>query len=181
MPWAGYEEAGKNYIPEETELLFIAEAPPATRERYFYFPDVRKHDYLWIGLMKALYGCEFRDTGYERSRKHSWLTRFKNDGYRLIDAVKDPMPRVSESEKRLLIGSQLDDLVKEVRSISPRQIVLIKVTVYEALFESLREMELPVVDARLPFPGSRRQPQFQEQFKQLVDEKRLHLSHKPVQ
>ena len=95
--------AAEKYVPLNTNLLFIAEAPPSALERYFYFEDVQTGDSLWIELMKALYSSEFGITAEERSKKEDWLTKFKNDGYRLIDALKEPVcnSMSAQSEKIL--------------------------------------------------------------------------------
>ena len=92
MDLSAYEKAAARYAPSKTLVLFVAESPPASIDRYFYYPDVEQQDSLWVELMKALYGDEFRETRDERPRKRYWLARFQADGYRLIDAVKEPGP-----------------------------------------------------------------------------------------
>lgn len=177
MPCIDYEEARKRYVPSSVNLLFVAEAPPSARERYFYFPEVPEHDHLWIALMKALYPQKFGETRQERQRKHDWLTRFQMDGYMLIDACKEPIPKDSsgESKRRSLLRGRSDDLVAEISRIEPRQVLLIKATVYDALYEPLKKAGLPVVNARLPFPGNGRQREFDDGFRNLVDEGKLTL------
>jgi hypothetical protein len=87
-----YAGAAAKYRPRgETRVLFIAEAPPNSIERYFYFEDVEKGDWLWIGLMKALYALDWKETKEERKRKRWWLARFCSDGFQLIDAVTEPI------------------------------------------------------------------------------------------
>lgn len=178
MPCIDYEEARKRYTPSSVNILFVAEAPPSARERYFYFPEVPEHDHLWIALMKALYPQKFGETRQERQRKHDWLTKFQMDGYMLIDACKEPIPKDSsgESKRRSLLRGQSDDLVAEIRRIDPRQVLLIKVTVYDALYEPLKEAGLPVVNERLKFPSSGQQRKFQVCFKELINEARIILS-----
>ena len=60
-------------------VLFVAEAPPASLDRYFYFAGVSRHDSLWACTMRALYP-DFGETRHERSRKAEWLQRFSADG-----------------------------------------------------------------------------------------------------
>ena len=95
--------AAEKYVSINTNLLFIAEAPPSALERYFYFEDVQTGDSLWIELMKALYSSEFGVTAEKRSKKKDWLTKFKNDGYRLIDALKEPVCRSMSGQKRKIL------------------------------------------------------------------------------
>lgn len=175
MSRSRYVEAAEKYAPSKTRLLFIAEAPPASCERYFYFPEVRQHDDLWLALMKALYGRDFGDTSVERQRKAYWLNKFRDDGYRLIDIVKEPIGEISKSSRAKLIRSRTHELVTEIREISPGSILLIKVTVYDELHDFLKKEGLPVVDARLPFPGSGRQADFQASFERLLTEGRIRL------
>ena len=96
--------ASQKYRPAAVRILFIAEAPPAhDSERFFYFTDVRHQDTLFLETMKALYPLEIGFSGNEflggfssrmiRLRKPELLTRFKTDGYYLIDACERPMPQ----------------------------------------------------------------------------------------
>ena len=177
MDISAYQKAAEIYVPLKTNILFIAESPPSAMERYFYFEHVRIHDWLWIGLMKAIYGTEFGEIPEERTRKEKWLTRFKNDGYRLINALKKPLCQKTNPEKRKrLMRNRVNEIILEVKAISPKKILLIKTTVYDALYEPLRIADSSVVDGRLSFPGSGHQNLFQEGFRKLVDENKLRLS-----
>ena len=167
-----YDAAAARYAPSETRVLFVAESPPASIDRYFYYKDVRKHDDLWIGLMKALYPEEFGETSEERKRKHDWLERFQTDGYQLIDAVKEP----GKTTVAAIYGNAAR-VIEEIREIGPQQVVLIKATVYDGLFGLLLDAGIPVVDqGSLPFPGSGRQREFHNQFRALVESGRLQLA-----
>jgi hypothetical protein len=53
-----------------------------------------------------------------------------------------------------MIRYRVDLIAEEIKAIEPRQILLIKVTVYNALHKCLSETNLPVIDGRLPFPSS---------------------------
>jgi hypothetical protein len=65
------------------------EAPPDAEDRYFYFEHVEDEDWLWLGLTKAMFPHEFGETSTERLRKFYWLSRFRDNGCQLVDAVKD--------------------------------------------------------------------------------------------
>ena len=177
MKLTTYQNTANRYIPLETNVLFIAESPPAALDRYFYFENVQEQDALWVGLMKALYEGEFGETWKERLWKKKWLTKFKDDGYRLIDALKEPVDQSTGSRKRKnLILNVVDRIIEEIREISPNQIVLIKATVFDVLYDPLHTAGLPVVNERLPFPGSGRQKEFAVRFRNLVSDRRLTLS-----
>jgi hypothetical protein len=173
-----YEASAKKYTPERTWVLFVAEAPPENLNRYFYFENVTRDDWLWIALMKALYPSEW-DWGHtkaERQRKDAWLLKFQKSRFRVIDAVKTPICG-SDSKRVGLIQSAAQELIDEIKEIDPKQIVLIKATVHEALFQRLRDAHLPVVNRNaLPFPCSSWQTQFHDEFRRLIDtgELRLH-------
>jgi dihydroxy-acid dehydratase len=170
-----YATAAKKYEPKGvTTILFVAESPPRSIDRYFYFEDVKRDDWLWIALMKGLYPPEWErePTKTQRLRKKEWLVKFQESGFRLIDAVKEPIcgKRVAR------IRSAAPELVKEIREIAPKQIVLIKASVHEALFEKFQNAGLTVVNDRhkpLPFPAAGWQNQFDKQFRQLIEDGKL--------
>ncbi len=177
MKLTTYQKAADRYIPLKTNVLFVAESPPDALDRYFYFENVKNQDSLWIGLMKALYEGEFGETSKERLCKEKWLTKFKDDGYRLIDALKEPVVKSTGPPKRKkLISNVVDHVVEEIREISPNQIVLIKATVFDVLYGRLHAAGLPVVNERLSFPGLGHQKKFAERFENLVSDRRLTLS-----
>lgn len=68
-----YEKAVAPFLPTLTKVLFVAEVPPVTVDRHFYFPDVRTQDSLWVQLMRALYGGDFGEAKRERPRKRHRL------------------------------------------------------------------------------------------------------------
>ncbi len=107
--------------------------------------------------MKALYEGEFGESSRERLRKKKWLTKFKDDGYRLIDAIIEPVrPFIKSRERENLNFERKEHIIEEILQISPCRIVLIKATVFDALYDSLHKAGLPVVNEKLPFSGSGR-------------------------
>ncbi len=46
--------AAKQYQPSRVRLLLVAQAPPAAKDRYFYFPDVAQHDWLFRAVARAI-------------------------------------------------------------------------------------------------------------------------------
>ena len=48
-------QARKKYMPLRIKTLFIAEKPPQSPDRFFYYEDVKQHDSLFIYLIKELY------------------------------------------------------------------------------------------------------------------------------
>ena len=113
LPWGArlrksdWRELARNkYRPDHIELLFIAEAPPANdSRRFFYFVPVDIGDTLFLEMMKVLYPKKAKFVEYDgngkpgfnakqvRNRKAEFLEKFKRDGFYLIDAVDEPMPK----------------------------------------------------------------------------------------
>ncbi len=146
-------------------VLFIAEAPPNSIERYFYFEDVERDDWLWVGLMSCLYPKLWSTTNLERRQKRNWLTRFQRDGCQLIDAVKRPI--IGKSRQRVAaIAQDANELIQEIGAIKPRGIVLIKATVYKALYQRLTDF--PVLNrGPIPFPSNGWQIKFCDELSKL--------------
>ena len=42
------------YQPENVRLLLVAQAPPDADDRYFYFPEVAQHDWLFRAVARAM-------------------------------------------------------------------------------------------------------------------------------
>lgn len=145
--------AARRFRPEKIKLLLIAEAPPASPDRYFYFPQVREHDSLFRHVARELLKQE-----PTRANKAELLGRLAENGVFLIDLTLDPTD-----------GSPLADhvssLLRRVRRLRPDKIILIKASVYDAAFERLHAAGLPVVDQRVPFPGSGQQARFRDAFR----------------
>jgi hypothetical protein len=165
--------AAAKYKPDRTRVLYVAESPPQTADRYFYFENVKRDDWLWIALMKALCPSEWGCTKQERPRKAQWLSKFQDDGFWLIDAVKEPV-RGSRRQRVALIESAAPALIEEIRGIDPEQVILIKATVHQALYRALTNAGLLVAnETPVPFPAAGRQGQFENEFRRLADAGKL--------
>jgi hypothetical protein len=145
-------QAANRFRPAHVRLLLVAHAPPASPDRYFYFEDVGERDDLFRYVVLGLFG-EFPD----RAEKTAWLRRLQDAGVFLIDLLQHPA-----ADQRL--SDHVEELMTRVRSISPDHVILIKVDVYDELFERLRTAGVHVVDRRLPFPGSGQQKRFEDGF-----------------
>lgn len=144
------KSSARKYQPERIRMLLVAEAPPAALDRYFYFQDVTVQDSLFRYVVRSVLGKE-----PTRVTKSALLQELHDQGVFLIDLKDDP------SDGRAL-ASHVPDLVTRVTALAPDSVILIKATVYDAAFEALQSQSLPVIDERIPFPGSGRQRQFEE-------------------
>ena len=163
-----YAVAAAKYKPRDVRVLFIGESPPREVDRYFYFEESQRDDWLWIALMKGLFPTEFEDIRSERLRKSYWLTKFRDSGCFLIDAVKEPIS--GDSRKRIVrIKLSIPEILVDIQALAPQGIVLVKRTVHAALFQPLKQAGLNVVNQKaLPFPAVGNQRHFQEEFLKLA-------------
>lgn len=159
-------EARTQYSPiGRTEILFIAEAPPADPERYFYFDRVDRHDWLYLALMRVLF-ADARDLAVKelREQKPDYLERFREEGYFLIDASDLPMPpHASSGTRRVQLRRSLDTLVDRVQSLvtSSTRVVLISKSVHEVCGPRLKAEGFNVINTEaIDFPSSGRQQLF---------------------
>ncbi len=148
----GRERAARRFRPAHVTLLLVAEGPPNALDRYFYFTDVQRQDSLFRYVVKGLLGAE-----PTRANKKSLLERLEESGVFLIDLWEDPVDGGS-------LAAQVPDLIERCRALAPERIILIKTTVYDIAHRALREAGLPVVDERIPFPGSGQHRKFEEAF-----------------
>jgi hypothetical protein len=145
--------AAGRFRPDPVETLLVAEAPPSALDRYFYFDYVPTQDSLFRHVVEGVLG--------ERPTRDKvpYLEELRNRGTFLIDQSEEPF-----ASRREALPACVPGLVARCRAITPARIILISVGCYDTAYEPLRSAGLPVVDARLPFPGSGQQRRFLEGF-----------------
>jgi hypothetical protein len=62
------------------------------------------------------------------------------------------------------LADSVPGLIERCRALAPRAIILVKATVYDAAHSPMKSAGLPVVDERIPFPGSGQQRRLEEAF-----------------
>jgi hypothetical protein len=150
--------AARRWQPDRIELLLVAEAPPSALDRYFYFEDVSTHDSLFRHVVEGVLGEKpTRD-------KPPYLEALRERGVFLVDLSVDPF-----RHRREALPRGVHDLVRRATALQPRHVVLIATGVYDTAYGPLQRAGLPVVDARLPFPGSGQQRRFLEGFRAVLD------------
>lgn len=168
------EAAREHYRPKHVDVLFVAEAPPLAADRFFYFEMVATHDWLFLALMRCLYE-EARniETAELRARKAEFLKRFAADGYFLIDATDDPIPKgCSMKERRRRIRGAVPGLVGKVRRSAPptTPLVLISGSVFRECEAPLKAAGFNVLNTEvLDFPSMGHQRAFAEKLRRLLD------------
>ena len=159
MPLDARRRAAAKYRPSRVRLLLVAEAPPCTPGRHFYFDHVDPHDwlfrYVWEGLTAAK---------PDRTRKAEHLAALRDAGVFMIELHEESISEPSLADLR----PKVPGLVERAAALKPEHIVLIKSVVHDAAFEALKAARLPVIDERLPFPASGQQKKFLEGFRRAV-------------
>ena len=186
------KEARLKYKPDEIKCLFIAEAPPSSPDRFFYFEDVREKDSLYLELIGILFKDEFPEnkfvekygemfasgppTNILRKNKKEYLTKFKEKGYYLIDSTDYPLPSSLNRTKdkiKFLEGSK-EKLYQKVKGLVDTivPIVLISVPVFQANSGNLKYYGYNIInDESIEFPGSGQQKNFRKKMEVLIEKK----------
>lgn len=160
------DKARHRYRPAgRIDVLFIAEAPPADPSRFFYYDQVDGHDWLYLGLMRALF-AEARELEVDelRAQKPDYLARLRAAGHYLIDASDAPMPKgATKAAKRRHLQAALPALLAKARELAGAEtrLVLISRSVFDVCGQPLRDAGFRVANSEMiDFPASSQQPHF---------------------
>lgn len=150
------------YRPHKIQVLLVAESPPASSDeevRFFYNPRQESHDYMYRSVMEAV----FPDFIYREGEKESWLQRFRDAGYYMVDATDRPINHLSKAEKRDELNRSLEAALTQIKKLilPSTPIVLIKKNIFEIFNGPLRKAKFNVIhDSFLPFPSHGWQARF---------------------
>jgi hypothetical protein len=92
-----------------------------------------------------------------RRSKAEVLGRLRDEGVFLIDVADGPAGAFD-------LKAHIPGMLAGCHHFAPDALVLIKVTMFDAAYEPLLRAGLPVINCRIPFPGSGQQRCFEEQF-----------------
>lgn len=168
-----FEKAREEFRPDPIKTLFVAEAPPPVdSERFFYFERVPRGDSLFLEMMKVLFPSTFVSAPEARKQKRRFLDKFKSDGFFLIDAVEDPLPkRAARSMKKREIRNSLPRLQAKLKVVCgpDTRIVLISRHVYDICLSPLRAQGFNVINTEMiDFPAAGRQVHFRRKLTRLL-------------
>ncbi len=156
--------------------MLVAETPPKSdSNRFFYFEIVDKQDSLFLETMKLFYPEDTNSIGTKeiRKRKKEFLSKFRFDGFYLIDSLNDPFEkRYRSSEKVKLIKLGQVQLLQRIKNLlSPNtKVILITSPVFKANNEFLKSHGVPVINIEsIDFPGSGGQKKFREKMKRILN------------
>lgn len=159
------DEARSRYQPQDIECLIIAEAPPDSVERFFYYDPVSNHDHLFLGIVGIIYPG-LKDSYLAQGRpgylKRQILEKFKGDGFYLVDVLDVPKTLSSKS-----VAFAIPDLLSKLDTIIGKDtpIIIIKVNVFDSAFYQINNAGYQQVSPeRIPFPASGQQANFRRSF-----------------
>jgi hypothetical protein len=92
-----------------------------------------------------------------RPAKAELPARLRDQGVFLIDLKQDPVDGGS-------LAAEVPGLVRRVRRLDPVKVIVIKSSVFDLVRDALLDAGLPLVDERVPFPGSGQQRRFEAAF-----------------
>ena len=146
------ERAAARYRPERIDTLLVSEAPPSARDRYFYFEDVTEHDSLFRHVVQAVLGEKpTRD-------KPPYLDALREAGWFLVHVSEEPF------DDRKVLPALVPDLLARCEQLAPARIIVVGAPLFDLLRKPMRDAGLPLVDVRLPYPGSGQQRRFLDEF-----------------
>ncbi|NTS41175.1 hypothetical protein HRG84_09700 [Flavisolibacter sp. BT320] len=163
-----YASARNKYKPRQVRVLLLAEGPPDSLDRHFYFEDVKRQDSLFLEIMGVLYPEQKKQylvSGRETELKQELLSLFEEDGYFLLDLADVPCSLLEGG-----IASQVPEMLKRLPRLIDKKtpIILIKANVYDLCYAPLTESGYRVHPERMPFPGSGQQKVFREKFSKAI-------------
>jgi hypothetical protein len=131
-------------------VVFVGESAPdpgAGLRRFFYREQLTRHDNLFRGLMKALYGATRRDLG---PSKKSWLARFQRDGFWLLDVADRPINKLSPLQRSIRLRGAAPAAVARITAAAPSVGVLV---CHGLTYVALKAAGLTLLhDEPIPFP-----------------------------
>jgi hypothetical protein len=150
------ELSADRYRPDKIETLLVVEAPPSALDRSFYFEDVTAHDSLFRHVVEAVLGERpTRD-------KAPYLDELRERGWFLLHMSPEPF------RDRSVLTPLIPSLIERCRQLSASRIVVVGAPLFDLVHAPLTAAGLPVVNARIPFPGSGQQRRFLELMRELV-------------
>lgn len=161
-----FEDLRTMYRPKRLRLLVLGESPPDPDQgepRFFYDTTVSRHQYVFLGMMEALYGA--RSDEVTRS-KTEWLRRFQADGFWMLDALDAPSESRKRTDRLAALRKAAPDVVERVKTLaSAGGVILCHPLADEALRPFLRKAGIPLLhEGALPFPL----PQWRRSFVERV-------------
>ena len=159
--------ARNKYKPKKIKTLIVGEAPPDSIDRFFYFEDVKKADYLFLGIIGVIYPSlknQYLDSKRSPDIKEQILNKFEQDGFFLLDLFELPVSLNTDTD-----NEAVNKLILKIEGlgINKAPIVLIKANVFDTAFIPLSK-KFNVINKRIEFPSSGNQQKFHDKFLEVM-------------
>jgi len=120
-----YEALRNEYRPRRVNILLVGESSPdpgSGDRRFFYCPVLSAHDNLYRGVAEAFYGG---DAAFDVRDKAAVLSRLRDDGIWLVDAVAQPINNRTTAARRAAVRAGLGDLIETCRALEVERGVIV--------------------------------------------------------
>ena len=137
---------------------------------YFYFDEARRSG-LFAETIKALGIVQELPKGYD---KQPLLHQLKCQGYFVLDCCYEPVNKMPSKDRKQTINNQLNRLVKDVQTIDPQKIIIIKSSIYYPVKNALEKSgyDKKVLNQKpIPFPSHGHQATYRQSLKELLSSK----------
>jgi len=175
---SNYEAIRQTYKPAHITVLLIAESPPPSPEvqssRQFYYTDrIRTDDRLFVNTIRALYPEALETSEAElEQQKTSWLRRFCDDGFYMIEALETSQRHaVTKQQRQAKIAAAVPRLIERVMGLAApdTKLILIKSNVFEVAAAPLRQAGFRVLNTELvDYPGQYNQRHYRKKLADLL-------------
>lgn len=175
---SSYNDLRQQYLPSHIKFLLIAESPPPAASipssRHFYRSDaIRTNDRLFTNTIKSLYpeATDKSEPEIQKDKEH-WLRRFQQDGWYMIEALKESQKHeATKQQRRAKIQASLPELIERVRKLvdPDTKIILIKSNVFDVAAKPLRQAGFKVLNTELvDYPGRFNQRNYRQKLATLA-------------
>ncbi len=158
-----YKILRNEYLPKHLKIIFILESPPIS-EKYFYKPNGRVTEPLFSAMMRII--------NFKPVNKAEGLIKFMNYGFFIVDATYEPINRMTSSQRKSKILSNVENLIKDLKFVIKNKkvkIIIVKANVCR-LLEKLLKAEFNIINKGIiiPFPSNGHQNEFYSRIKRLI-------------
>lgn len=148
-----YEDLRRRYRPTMVRVVFVGESAPdpGSGRRRFFYSEQLTHDNLFRGLMQALYGVGSSDLACSKA---SWLARFQQDGFWLLDVANRPVNRLSPRQRLRTLRDAAPAAIARIGAAAPSVgVIVCHRPAYMALEAvGVRDALTLLHDEPIPFP-----------------------------
>jgi len=159
-PW--YERLRERWRPERVRLLIIDEAAPElaadSKHEFFYSPTVVSWDPLFRAVVEVYFDGEFPAAGADKA---PYLTRLRDEGVYVIEAIPFPVGAYSRGERTQLAARFSRAAIERAAALAPDGVLIAFNSGLPSLGPGVEAAGLRLLQDRpVPFPRGRYREQF---------------------